>query len=93
MRLRMMRRFFGRTGLAIGLCLATMTPGTVHATPLAVIANIPVEAVLAMSAANMRCVSITFDKNGNRLSQVDTSVTTTPTQWGAGTYGCFVWTP
>lgn len=92
MRLKTVRQLFGRTALAIGLGMAATTSGTAHATPLLVIANIPVDAVLAMSSANTRCVSITFDKNGNRQSQTVSSVTSTATIWGAASYGCFVWT-
>ena len=37
------------------------------------------------------CVVYTYDAAGNRTSQ--TNATPPPPAWGAGNWGCFVWTP
>jgi YD repeat-containing protein len=40
------------------------------------------------------CIAYTYDAAGNRAAQVST-VSTAPESptWGAGTWGCFPWTP
>jgi len=53
----------------------------------------PPASIVAMASASSLCISITYDKNGNRVSQTVGNVTTSTTIWGSGTYGCFVWKP
>lgn len=80
-----------RTGLVVGCCIAAMSSGPANANALAAVVNIPAQTFVAMSVTSMLCVSMTYDQNGNRLSQTVSAVTTSTTNWGAGTYGCFVW--
>jgi hypothetical protein len=53
----------------------------------------PPASIVAMASATSLCITITYDKNGNRISQTVGNVTTNTTIWGSGTYGCFVWKP
>jgi YD repeat-containing protein len=46
---------------------------------------------VAMASVTSQCTTLTYDKNGNRLSQTVAPMTSTTTTWGAATYGCFVW--
>jgi YD repeat-containing protein len=41
---------------------------------------------------NGTCLAYAYDANGNRTSQANTSASVTAV-WGAGTFGCFSWTP
>lgn len=38
-----------------------------------------------------RCVTFTYDKNGNRQAQSTSMPASEPVTWGAGQFGCFVW--
>jgi hypothetical protein len=84
------RNFF-RGGLLIACCVASMMPRAASAKPLPIIFNMSAQTVAAISSATKVCVYVTYDKNGNRLTQNVGSVTTNQTLWGAGTYGCFDW--
>jgi YD repeat-containing protein len=43
---------------------------------------------------NGLCITFSYDSNGNRTTQLNSSSTTPQTPvWGTGTFGCFVWTP
>jgi len=44
---------------------------------------------VAPAAPNM-CLSFTYDKNGNRLTQTTAGVNAQAV-WGSSTYPCFVW--
>jgi hypothetical protein len=70
-------------------------PGIAKAQPAApiVIMQSPATVAAAMASVNSLCITITYDKNGNRLSQSVANVTTSTTVWGSGTYGCFAWKP
>lgn len=47
-------------------------------------------ASVVMTTAS-RCVTFTYDKNGNRQAQtIAVPPTATPT-WGSSSYGCFAW--
>lgn len=48
-------------------------------------------AIFMLIAAGSVCVTYTYDKNGNRTAQVVSTIGSSSTQWGAGTFGCFVW--
>lgn len=85
------RLFFARMGLLASCGVAALSPASAQANTLAIIVNIPAQTVIAMSVTNMLCISMTYDENGNRLSQIVRSVTITPTTWGASAYGCFIW--
>ncbi|TGQ51031.1 hypothetical protein EN836_26170 [Mesorhizobium sp. M1C.F.Ca.ET.193.01.1.1] len=39
---------------------------------------------------NGLCIAYTYDANGNRTSQVNSTQTAV---WGSGAWGCFKWTP
>lgn len=45
---------------------------------------------LLISSASF-CVTYTHDENGNRVSQVTTSIGSGAVNWGTGRFGCFVW--
>ena len=47
------------------------------------------DAPVAPAAPNM-CLSFTYDKNGNRLTQ-KTAGLNAQAVWGSSTYPCFVW--
>ena len=47
------------------------------------------DAPVAPAAPNM-CLSFTYDKNGNRLTQT-TAGLNAQAVWGSSTYPCFVW--
>jgi hypothetical protein len=49
------------------------------------------QAMLLLIQAGSVCVTYVYDANGNRTAQSVTTIGAGPTQWGAGTYGCFVW--
>ena len=42
---------------------------------------------------NGLCVAYTYDANGNRTAQSNTTGSSTTPTWGTGVLGCFVWTP
>jgi hypothetical protein len=37
------------------------------------------------------CVALSYDLNGNRTAQSVTTVGSGSTNWGSGSFGCFVW--
>lgn len=78
----------------LALALALASPATAHAhVAIVAMALQPPAAAVAMAGANSQCIAITYDKNGNRISQTVGNVTTTTTIWGSATYGCFIWKP
>mgnify|MGYP003119333055 CR=1 FL=1 len=85
------RRLIYRAGLLMSFGFMAMFAGTAHANPVITIFTVSPPILAAMSSANRHCISITYDKNGNRITQADVLVTTTPTIWGSRTYGCFTW--
>lgn len=74
----------------VGLVLAASHAAQANAPVVAIVLQ-PAPVVAAMSSTNSLCITITYDKNGNRLSQTVGNVATSTTVWGSGTYGCFVW--
>lgn len=91
MRWSQIRRYVCRTGLLVSFGFMAMSAGHARANPLIVISTLSPPILAATSSINKHCVYLTYDKNGNRLSQADVPVKTTPTTWGSGTYGCFTW--
>lgn len=91
MRWNPIRRSVCRTGLLVSFGFMAMSAGNAHANPMIAIFTVSPPILAAMSSANKHCIYMIYDKNGNRLSQVGIPVTTSPTAWGTGTYGCFVW--
>ncbi len=80
-----------RTALLIGCSSMLMFASNVQASPaIAISVKSPVILASMMNSSNY-CIHITYDENGNRTAQSDTSVTTTQTTWGSGTYACFTW--
>ena len=41
--------------------------------------------------ANGTCYSITYDKNGNRISQTSAGIASSQLTWGSSAYGCSLW--
>lgn len=80
-----------RTALLVSFGFMAMFAGHARANPIIVISTLSPPVLAAMLSANNHCIHITYDKNGNRLTQAGVPVTTTPTTWGSGTYGCFTW--
>jgi YD repeat-containing protein len=79
----------GRAILASLLLLAA--PVTAYANALSLL-NLQVSQVLMFQIqAGSTCVSYTYDANGNRTAQVVGMIGSGSTQWGSGTYGCFLW--
>jgi hypothetical protein len=37
------------------------------------------------------CVLMTYDTNGNRMTQAVTTISSTGAVWGATSFGCFIW--
>jgi len=66
-----------------------ITAAPVHANPL------PMESAAAIVAAALQaaniCVHYEYDANGNRTSRTVEEIAATPTTWGTGVYGCFLW--
>jgi hypothetical protein len=76
-------RIYHRPIFGLALALASQANAQAHAPAT----------VLAMASTASLCISITYDKNGNRVLQTVGNVTTSATVWGSATYGCFVWNP
>lgn len=82
---------------SVKLCAATFAlahPHAVqsHGVPLA--AAMPSAAIwVAIASTNSQCITLIYDKNGNRVSQTVGNIAMSTTAWGSGTYGCFVWKP
>ena len=38
-----------------------------------------------------RCVTFTYDKNGNRITQATAAPPASSPTWGSSSYGCFAW--
>lgn len=56
------------------------------------ILNVQVASTLPiLIAAGSACIKYTYDTNGNRTAQIVTIIGSGQTQWGGGTYGCFLW--
>jgi arginine repressor len=94
MRLPYCGRSLRKVTLLSAVLLMAATPGAADAQAymLPAIINVQIpQTLLAMAGANNLCVAITYDQNGNRLTQTVTSTTINATVWGAGTYGCFLW--
>ncbi|VAV97670.1 hypothetical protein MNBD_ALPHA04-539 [hydrothermal vent metagenome] len=91
MRWNQIEKFICRAVLFIGCSSMVMSAGNARANPMIAIFTVSPPIAAAISSANRHCISITYDKNGNRLAQAEASVTATPTTWGSGTYGCFTW--
>lgn len=78
--------------VALAACIiASMSAVTADARPLPIVVHVSAQTLAAMSSATKACVYVTYDKNGNRLTQSAATVTTAQTTWGSGTYGCFDW--
>jgi hypothetical protein len=85
------RRSIGRAGLLVSVGFMAISAGHVRANPIIGLSTLSPPVLAAMTSANKHCIHIAYDKNGNRLTQAGVPVTTTPTTWGSGTYGCFTW--
>lgn len=84
---------FGSKFLAIfGVSFSAVSPAMAQPAVVTMVMQ-PPASIVAMASASSLCISITYDKNGNRVSQTVGNVTTNTTIWGSGTYGCFVWKP
>lgn len=82
---------FGSKFLVIfGGLIVAISPAMAQPTVVTVVMQ-PPASIVAMASASSLCITITYDKNGNRISQTVGNVTTNTTIWGSGTYGCFVW--
>ena len=74
--------------------LITFAVPAAQASPLMFVTNVSTPAnVLAMASTTSQCISLTYDRNGNRLSQTVSLMIGTTTYWNSGVYGCFVWNP
>ena len=49
------------------------------------------QSILLTLGSGSLCVSYTYDQNGNRTLQTAATISSSSTVWGAGTYGCFMW--
>jgi hypothetical protein len=72
-------------------CLSEICVIPAQANPGPIVVNIPAQMFVAVSAIDMRCISMTYDENGNRKLQTVAPVVTTTTTWGTAAYGCFAW--
>lgn len=53
---------------------------------------LPYSALVAVSLqASSRCVYMTYDKNGNRLSRSSLVIPSTSAAWGTSVFGCSRW--
>ena len=72
--------------------------GTILLVPLPAFAKGGVEtfvvilqnASVVMTSAS-RCITFTYDKNGNRQAQTTTAPPASSPTWGSSSYGCFAW--
>ena len=96
MELREFAHVMSKASFYLGILATLGFPGTAHAQApfLSVVINLqPLQTWVSTGGASSLCISITYDKNGNRILQTVGNVTTGTTIWGSGTYGCFVWKP
>jgi YD repeat-containing protein len=90
-RLRIGRLLNRLTRNLLAAALVISAPNTASAqTPL--LLNLQAsQAMMMLIQAGGMCVGYVYDANGNRTAQTVVTIGSTPTQWGAGTYGCFLW--
>lgn len=77
-----------RVGTLLPALALALTPGHARAQS-AVLLDVQALAILVSSVSF--CVTYTYDKNGNRISQVTANVGSAGANWGTGKFGCFVW--
>jgi len=70
---------------------ALIAPSGANANPLALMSGQLSSSLMAMVQAGSLCVVYTYDMNGNRTAQTNSSVGSGTTLWGSGNYGCFMW--
>jgi hypothetical protein len=96
MNLREFAHAMPKASFYLGAVATLGFPGTAQAnTPfLNVVINLqPLQTWVSTAGASSLCITISYDKNGNRILQTVGNVTPGTTIWGSGTYGCFVWKP
>ena len=94
MRMMNFKRSIRRVAWVSGAALVLVSSSAGQAQDLTFVANmLPAAVWLTTASTSSLCITITYDKNGNRVSQTVANMTTATTVWGSGTYGCFVWKP
>ena len=74
-----------------GTALCAFLPAPAHATPVVLINSQLIAAIQAVSTPNA-CIRYTYDLNGNRETQVNSTFGAPGVTWGSAVYGCFSWT-
>ena len=74
---------------AVGALAAA--PNLAHAHGFPILSVQIASALPILITAGSACILYSYDTNGNRTAQSVTTIGAGTTQWGSGTYGCFLW--
>lgn len=86
----MIRRTARFASIALGL-LALALPSQARANGLLLFGPQGSQTAIFLLSTGSLCVDLTYDPNGNRMAQGVSVIGSGMTLWGAGTFGCFVW--
>jgi hypothetical protein len=76
----------------IALCfVAFALPASAQANGLVLIGPQIGSSLLFLLSSGSHCVVFTYDPNGNRTSQTNSTVGSGPALWGSDKFGCFAW--
>lgn len=80
-----------KLAIAFAVWSLAAAPNLAHAQGLPILSVQVASALPILIAAGSVCVKYTYDANGNRTAQIVTTIGSGQTLWGAGTYGCYLW--
>jgi uncharacterized protein (DUF2252 family) len=90
-RLRLVKMTFVSVLMLQGGLAAAQSGGSQPVTKRSASAARVASSAQSASASQNLCISYTYDRNGNRLTQTSAPVETQQPVWGSSKYACFVW--
>ena len=79
-------------GTGLGLLSLCLAPTPAQARGMLLFGPQISSAAMFLLGSGSHCVGFTYDLNGNRVAQTAATMGSGAVLWGAGSYGCFLWT-
>jgi hypothetical protein len=74
------------------LSLSIFPSGSAEAQSIALALDTQVtQSIIMMLSSTSSCVAFSYDLNGNRTAQSVSTIGSSATNWGSGSFGCFLW--
>lgn len=77
--------------LRIVAAIAFVSAAPAQASPMMLAGTFVSPQLLFSVGATGNCYLMTYDKNGNRISQNTTSINSSALTWGSSAFGCSIW--